>query len=273
MGILSGNVSVIANGTGTPLSTARTWSVNPTVTMASGVASGTKGAPVLTPAISDFTGTVTGYGPQPPILPGSAFSFRGYTGVASPGDGYTGASIAESVTISANPDTADYIEWTMNFAGNGALSRGVEFTETQDASTQTMQTSKALKVEYNSVEIAPVLNWSITLTRVLQPYTNASGVIQRVASLYTATATWAALEADSGAIPTEGLIKAAKFYTDASNYWDFQYGALTTNPATFDIEGGTLSGYTASLEWSTRDDGGTHDGTIVAPDSTVWFAQ
>jgi hypothetical protein len=268
MAVLSGKSAAI-NG----FSTLRNWNVNQTDSESSGFSFNSNPAQFGFAGNKDWNGSAQFYGNEPPVMPGAAISFIGYTGT----NRWTGDAICESITLDCDIEGGGILGGTINFAGNGALAPGAGAAVT-DSTAPAAASSIGCKASWDTgseVDISDVRSWSLTITANNPSYASSTtaGIIKRVFGNWTATASVTLYEASSTAIIAPGTFGVLRLYVNASDAWEFEW-MIQKNPAqTFDQEGAAVTGATYAFNYTGfKDVSGTFTkGSIVRPVSGAWF--
>jgi hypothetical protein len=237
----------------------RNWTISSRADLQAMLASNTDGAPIQVAGNKDWTGSYGAYGHTPEAKPGDTFKFQGVIedttdkGIESAASG----TIVESVEINWDQATAAVIAHTVNFAANGALTRGALSGVTKDSDAPTVFISSGCKVERATPagspsfnELLNVLNVTLNISRENKPYvTSTTGVqTERAKGNLIATVSIAVLCSDFADLPEENDMEYVRLYVDDSTYWDIrgirwgEASDMSVNVETGDLVGATLNG-------------------------------
>jgi hypothetical protein len=282
------NGHVVADAS--PVGCIRTWGVSSSADIKSMVCSASGGGTIRVPGNVDWTGSYTGYGPIPAVLPGASFAFAGaITGTGAAAVGASGNAIVESVTINWDMENAQTINHIVNFGGNGALTLGT-VTVAADDTTPTPYPSKGMNVLLTPYvwgsaagaesPIAKPRNVALTLTTANSTYADGgtSGLVQRVPGNLDATMT-ITCHADSvdgwASFPQVNECYRVRIQTDDTpKYWDISwmiFNALTGMDV--DVETATLVGCSMNAGWTAfwNVSGASTQGGITDPESSAVY--
>lgn len=273
MGVISG-IGGAVDSTGT----VRTWQVSATNDVQSVYASNTKGMPVVQAGNDDWSGSYTAYGHTPAVMPGDGFTF---TGSVDGTNGVTGTAIVDSVEIVINIEGGEKIGHTVNFSGNGDLSKGA--AAATDATSPDTPTSIGTKCEIATPDASPtyseisdVRQMTLTITSENPDYVSSStsGGTRRTAGNLSATVSISVYTDDFDTLPDEGEVVGMKIYVNATEFWDLDWIRVSDiSDMGADIEGAALveatinGSYTGFTTISTT----VTEGSITQPDATEFW--
>lgn len=273
MGVISG-VNGAVDGSGS----VRTWEVTATNDVVNVFNSATKGMAITQPGNDDWSGSYTAHGHTPVRMPGQGFTF---TGSVDGTNGVTGTAIVDSVEIVINIETGEKIGHTVNFSGNGALSKGA--AAATDTSTPDTPTSIGAKVEIATPAAVPswgeledVRTVTITITAENQSYVNSGteGGTRRAVGNLSASLSIDVHTDDPNDLPDEGDVRGVRVFVNATEFWLFDWIVFNSiGPISVDIEGAGIVEATVAGEYTgyTAIGGDTTEGEITNPaDTTFW---
>lgn len=274
MAVLSGIGGVVDGH-----NTIRTWTVTTTADVQSLVASNTKIGTMVLAGNKDWSGSFTGYGHTPAVLPGAGFTF---TGTIDGTNGATGTAIVDSVEIVIDIEAGAPISYTVNFSSNGALSLGA--AAATDVTTPDPPTSIGCQVETGTMVAVPV--WSditdvrtvtITITADNQSYVSSetAGETLRFAGNISATIAISVYEDDFADLPALNAENGLRVYVTATTYWLFDYVVWgEASDLTVDRESAAVVGATLNAIWTAYgdiDSGTITEGNIDQPSTTAFW--
>lgn len=279
MGVASGKFGFV-NGE----STIRNWSLSETMTTHAVYASNTKGAPRRKKGVSDWSGSFLQSVIAPTNMPGDTFNFVGHASPTSGVEGesgfaYSGPAIVESLAVNWDWSTGAPIGQTVNFAGNGALTKtaatGADATDPDvpcaDSNTKIeIVDSDGGSGGSGDDELCGLTSATLNLLAANQAYTNActGGWAKRIAGTIDWNLALNIQEADPSSLSFgRGDYVEIKAYVDIDSFWHLKWGIVRdfTN-FVVDRDTGNIIGFTINVEMSTHDDTPT-EGHIIAPDS------
>ncbi len=219
MGVLSG-----VGGSLDSVAGIGNWSINYKGDPQAYASSGTAGAMARIAGNGDWSGSYRAYGHTPYVMPGEAFSFAGSMDGTN---GASGTAIVDSVEINVDIEGAKPIEHTVNFSGNGALSRTTVSAGLVTALMALPSIGCAVKLgtviavpDYTAV--TEVRNWKLTISNANQAYASSetSGAMKRVAGNLDAQMSWAVYLDDLADLPAENDIVALALWVDDTLSWE-----------------------------------------------------
>ena len=243
------------------------WSIARKKTMANGRASGSTPAPIVIAGNEDWSGRMRCYGKIPPVFPGDALAFVGQTG----GGSVSASAVVGRVRGRFPVKEGGYIAWDIEFAGNGAVTTGS--TSVTDAALPQMYSATPCKVNFAGSDLDGVQAFELELSCELKDYVE-SQVIKRKAGNFDASASIDLVEGDPATALAPGTIDQAKFYVDASTFFDVKYMIATESEQNVPIETGDLVALRIPMMWSGwKDIAGTRTpGYFKKPDTTAWWS-
>lgn len=244
------------------------WTITPNQQMAQAIASNTSAGPHKVGGNKDWMLKGRAYGKVPPVLPGAAVSFIGWTGTG--GNRWTASAVCESVRLNCPIAQGAPLSWDITLGGNGQLSRASGAAVT-DASTPVIVSASPCKVSWGGSDMAKVQGYSFELSVGLKTYADG-GYIKRLSnSIYAASFNVDQLEGDPTLAIVEGDFQVVNFYVDATTYWQFSYGVVEECEQDVPIETGDIVPYRVRGSWSGWKiiTGTSTKGTIIKPDTTV----
>lgn len=301
MAATSGKTGLVSvNGT-SALSTIRNWKLNPTTTLAEGVASNSGGQEFHVAGVTDFSGSFEFYGINPLdlVVPGTAYV--GYFQTSD--DEASGGIIIDSITATCDIEGGGLVSGTANFssigsstavytANNTALTYSASLTSLTNTSTPAAYGGKVGKVAWAPIvggtlqsiaDIPNVRNWTMTLTSQNQAFSSSStgGVMKRVAGVKRGTTM--SLGMYEGAIQTfdvtgtkmiPGTTGKLRLYVTASLYWLFEFATIRSVPFDNNMEAGALTSNTIDFAYTgfAEISGTLTRGTITQPDGNAYWS-
>lgn len=265
MGVRSGTGGAV-NGA----NTVRAWNITETSEIKEYRASNTVGGTGRKATIRDWSGSFTFYGATPSVMPGETFTFSGFPGSGST-NGVTGPAIVDSIEISWNQEDGSILEGTVNFSGNGAMSKAT--VSVTDSSVPNPPCSTSLVLNWGGSEFADVRSMSLTITANNKEYASSStgGWKKRKAGSIDANGSFSFYHDDITAIPDAGDTEILKLYTTDSAFWEIKWAQVADDGVEVDIEGDELNG--GSVNWNLNGFEGGVAGYIKKPDTnTFWPA-
>jgi len=275
MGVVGGKYSVVNN-----IAAMRQWGLTHTSTPTKGVASNTRGGPVRRPGNRDWSGNVQAYGGMPAVLPGEAFAFAGYCGPSdniegNNGDVYSGNAIVDSVAINWNYESGEIISHTINFSGNGALSKSTGI-HTDNTTPSFIGTNELPTATGDGSDICGITSVALTLTSENKQYVNSctSGYNKRLAGNFDAMLAIGVQDTNLDEFLAEiGDSLELSLPINDTEFWLLrwmllkEFSGLTVNRETGDVES-----FTANFELNGFDDV-DGIGVVIAPDETVVWGE
>lgn len=267
------------------VSTVRNWGIEQVSAAQMFVASNTRGGAGRRAGVKDWSGQYSCYGHSPPVMPGEAFSFEGYTAPDDDrwgGDGliYYGPAIVGSVALSLNFESSELFNFQTNFSANGALARKSDIIA--DASTPAVfQPSNARVVLLDPDESVLgsgsgsistgdefcVTQVSITFVSALQDVINSctdSWTERRAGPIdFTGSMTVQDVDPDNFGVEIgDDLI--LRIYVNATQYWEMKWVHIKDfSGVTADRETGAIMSMGINFEMNGFYDG--NDGQIILP--------
>jgi hypothetical protein len=229
--------------------------------------------------IEDWSGSVVGSGPIPPVKPGESFTFSGSEDGTN---GWTGPAKCKEVQININQESGEDISHTITFEGDGLLVPGA-VAAAEDSAVDKPYPSVGLIVKLaaaetagEDTEIADIRSASLTISSVLSAYASSStsGAKKRVVGPWDASVSVSLFVNDPADLPVKGLMYAIKLYVNATQYWLIEYGLCQTiSGVEVDKETGNLIGATIGFDFSSVIMVSTTPtaGSIEAPGTVTWF--
>jgi len=254
------------------------WNVSETPNLQSRGNSSVAGSVITKTGVKDWSGTYEAEGGAPVHMPGETFTF---TGSADGSVGATGPAIVESVTINWDWENDAMLGHSVNFAGNGALTRGV--AAAVDASVTIPTMSSVCDIMTGTLVAVPVwtalehlrtASLTITAANTLQKTSDTAGWTKRNAGPVTANGSISVFT-DSPANPLDpGDENGLKMYVSATAFWQLlwaKWGEMSdirVDTNTGDILGCTLNfQFTAAVLIATV----ATKGSITEPDTNVFW--
>lgn len=226
MGVHSGRYGVV-NG----MATVKDWSINDTMQEAKYVASNTRGATGRKAGVRSWTGAFSGYGGLPPVLPGSLFSFVGYTApdddVSGNGSTYSGSAMVDSIAVNWNWANGALLDWAVNFSGHLALAHSLA-TYT-DVSIPDPEPVCGTLIKYGATTWDNLVSAAFTLSRPSVPYVNSSTIVSSVCwtGRKAGVLDWTLAVTEQGNARESAIEIGAnpvlKLYTTASLFWELTW--------------------------------------------------
>ncbi len=271
MGYLTGEQAAIDGVT-----CLRRFRVRSSAVPAVGYCSASVGGPVVAKGNEDDVGVASAYGGQPTRLPGETFTF---SGADRDGSGITGPAIVTKIEVNAQVEGAELLSHFVWFAQQGSGGSGWTFgsVSVTDSSTPAPASSKALAVKINGSDFN-VRRYKFTLENkpAIMRDSGTGGFTGRAIGNYSGAFELLAWYSDHAALPTRGTFNNLFFETVANGAgWQMDNGYIEHVNPDVHVEGDPpefrAKGNTASITgiWSAY--AGTVQGTVVAPDSTIWF--
>lgn len=278
-------------GTVDGASTIRNWSIVDTLTLADAVASNTKFGHARRRGIHDWTGSFSGFGHTPPVMPGQSISFIGYTApdddVSGVGLRYSGDALVESIAITWNWSAGEIISWVANFGGDGVLTTTAAGAEVIDASTPTLPEVPGTKIEYldgeDDPQIDPFIEWTdlvqatLTLQYANPTYVNSSTIFsgevwtRRKKGIFDWNLSVQEQNTDRARF-AKGDNLYLRLYVPGGTFWDLAWGRVREfTGLTVDRESGAIMAQTVNLDMNGFLDSDGSAGFVTKPDTTdLW---
>lgn len=241
-------------------------------------ASNTRNGQFVKAGIEDWSGSFSGFGGLPTVLPGETFTFEGYT---APGTGvfgndgkvYTGSAIVSSASINWQWQPSQSLSWTVNFeAASGTLAESDDAFDDTTLELPDKMCNLVIDVGASAAEVA----WADVVSAVL----NITSENQVVVNSSTSCAT----NRDPGAISwnlavtdqqqTQGYAKGAdhriRIFTNATLFWLMEWAHLQSYTGlVVDRQGGGIIQKTANFVMQGSD--GTTIGALAKPGGTNFW--
>ncbi len=207
--------------------TVRSWSVTTLKQLVPYHASNTQQGTGRIAGNGDWSGSYSGLGHTPAIFPGDTFTFTGSIDAVL---GVTGAARVESIEIVIDIEGGNPIEYTVNFASNGALTRGAAVAT--DVSVPNPPSSIGTKVQLGTLvttpvytELSDVRTVTLTFTKALPEYASSgtAGETKRVDANLDLTVSIAVYTEDFASLPAEGSEHLMRVYVDATTFWALKW--------------------------------------------------
>lgn len=261
MGAHSGVFGVVDSS-----STVKNWTITDTSSPQAYKASNTKQGTGRVKGVREWSGTYMGLGHTPPVLPGAAFSFAGYTAPdddvsGNNGTVYSGTARVSQVVINWNFESGEPINWSTTFVGHLALAVA-SAAPYSDASAPTVFSpfdcvTPAFGDDVGALTpITDVTSISLTITNDVKEYVNSSTIIAgkawkgRTAGSTDWTASINIQNTSRGiAVPAVQGDKKYRFYVGATQYWELFWGHLKeVSGISVDRDAGNIVAATLNLE-------------------------
>lgn len=184
MSVIGGYNGNIWHGS-TELGCVGRWSLQHTSQLGEYVCSASRGAKLRVSGNKDWTGSYEALGYQPAIMPGDAFTFEG--SIDGEDVGASGTAIVDSVSITADRESAAPIIHVVNFSANSELA--LSCSGASVALVPIPYPSSDTKIEvaegptYASfADVPDVRSWTLTISRANPAYVSSGlpGQTQRV---------------------------------------------------------------------------------------------
>lgn len=256
MSVLTGTFGIVDN-----ISSVRQFTINQARTTQTYRASNTDGATGRSSGIFGWNGSYTAYGVDPQVMPRDTTVFSGYL---SPDSGVfggvgtvaTGSVLVDSVAITWNWETGEYMSHVVNFQGLGALTFNEAAVALADSTSlpvvDVCPTQIGILPAVGGVEavLSDVTSATLTISAANQKYVSSStnctenavkGSIDWTLSINRLSTTFSDV--------VSGTDYRIKIYEGVTDHWHLEWGIFKdyTNIVT-DIEGATLIGYTMNFE-------------------------
>lgn len=283
--IASGYLAQASINTGSgavAVSSLHNWSLTENNAIQTAVASNTANIELNIAGNYDWTGEAQFYGYEPPVLPGTTFTFLGCTdGTANTAwtSGSSGA-ICTEVTIDADHESGTPFKGTIRFA-QAAVGLSTTTGTISDSSLPEVWSPASRKIIWgvspSTPADVPVRGWSITLRNQCPTYvdTDTGGKVFRKAGNKSASGTIKLYEAAPASVLRAGACEGAKFYVTNSTYWHMDYLRLGESTQAVNRETGEIVGVDHSWQFTgfkyisstyTR-------GRLVTPGTTAYSTQ
>lgn len=257
---------------GVPCTTS--WSVSQVAAIQAYAASCTDGGTGVVEGNINWTGTMAGLGPNPPVIPGQEFTFRGIAD-ATIGSviAIEGTVLIENVSIQFPVQGGGPIVWTATFGAQGLMTSSV--TGAADNTSQLAVSAKDAEVEIDPATTAQIIEnvQSIALAFSASSVTYVNdGVTYRKSGNLSANLSFDVLNGDlfvAGYQPNER--HEVHVNIGDGTFWEIDevvFGGLSN----FNVNVATraIVGYSVSGQWSAVTDADLK-GKLTMPDGTVWF--
>ena len=284
MGVLSGKFGAV-NG----VSTVSNWTITDTMTLTEGTASNTLGGKARRKGIHDWSGSFSGMGGIPPVLPSNFFTFAGYTapdnGVSGTGLVYTAPAIVESVTINWNWESGEIINWTVNMASDGpAVGAAGDIT---DLSVPDLPETCGTKIGYidgdtgngtgADTEWINLLSATLNISAANPTFVNSSTIFggQCWTRRRAGVIDWnvSVTEQDNDRTKFDkGDDLFLRLYINATQYWNLAFAKLREfTGLTVDRQSGAILSQTLNFDMNSNRDTDGNTGFVVRPSGfTYW---
>jgi hypothetical protein len=281
MGLHSGKWAAV-NG----ISTNRQWTLNETQNPAKGIASNTGFAPKRSRGVSSWSGSYMAYGATPACMPGTLFGFVGYSApdddTSGNGQRFEGNALVDSIAITWNYGSGEYLGHVVNFSGHLALNTTVGAMPA-DASAPDMPPVALTKIQSGApvaptyADIPNIVTATLTITSANQSFVNSStivdGVIWTGRKAGTVDWTLALSQQDNLRVSAPfntGDNLSLKLFSDASLFWLLQWGHVREfTGVEANRETGAIVARTINIDMTALNT--TALGTITEPNGTVWW--
>lgn len=281
---VSGKFGVV-NG----ISTVRNWAINDTMAAQQYVASNTLFGNGRVNGLEEWNGSYDCYGALPPVMPGEALSFIGYTGPTngSTGNGlrYGGSALVESVQITWNWSAAEIINAVTNFKGHLALTPA-DGAEIYDVTIPTVPSPIGTRIDYSVdgntwTELTDLSQAQLTFNCALQEYANSSTAIGgrlwkgQLSGPLDWTLAITQQSVDRAAI-AKGDSLQFRLYTSTTEYYELKWGKVTEfSGITVDRQTGAIIQQTINVGMNGFDvDAGSYaasTGHVLLPGGAQWW--
>lgn len=284
MGVITGILATVAKDAAS-YHNMRKWSIQVDDEIQAYVSSATKAGHGRTLGNIDWSGSVSGYGHTPPVLPGQTFVFHGsLDGVK----GVSGTAMAGDVEIVWDIENGRIIEHTVQFGANGVLTLGAEAgvadTTVPDPPTSRGTILKLTPVNVGSpveVTLPEVRTMRLKLMRSNQPYLSSSlaGQKRRAKGNFDAELTVTVYTDDLSTLPQPNDVRECKLYVDATTFWHLKWMRFgNLGGVDVDREGAGLIGATLNAGMTGYTNVGAPPGTptegfIKTPATAFWWPE
>ncbi|MDD5477998.1 MAG: hypothetical protein PHG87_07390 [Candidatus Omnitrophica bacterium] len=255
------------------------WTVELSNEVKSWLASNSKRAPGYLPGNFDWSGSYEAWGYQPLKMPTNEFTF---TGSVDGAKGVSGDVVVDSVEITIGVEAADIIKHTVEFSGNGALTKA-DISAISDVESPEAFTSLGLKAYLGDIaesplysELSDVRTVTLRFTADNKEYNSSgtSGYTKRLAGNIGGEVTISVYADSLDDLPDEGDLAALKVMVTDTLFWELKWiifasiGDFAADVETGDLIGAELSGNFSGLAF---DGSSWLEGEIVRPDSSIWW--
>jgi len=250
MGVISGRAGAV-NG----VSTMRTWTISTSADVQAAVASNTKHGTVVIDGNTDWSGNYTAYGHTPAKLPGETFAG---TFSLDETNGLAGSAIVDSVTIVVDIFAGAIIQHTVNFSGNGAVTRGA--AAATDVTIPDPPTSIGCKLEIGTMvgtavwtAVTDVRTMTLVLTSSNQAYVSSdtAGATKRLEGNLSGTFAATVYTDDPSDLPEENDVYRVRMYVTPTLFWLLEFVEFAGQADLgADVEGATIVGANLTGQWT-----------------------
>lgn len=256
------------------------WQASAAAALQEYAASCTGGGVGVTDGNKDWTGSASGIGYQPALLPdGVDYAFLGV--VDNDGGGkldLNGTILVSQMQLDIPIAAGGPITWSTQWAARGAMIGGTvgaadaTFAEAPSAKLATIGMSPTFVGSYT--EIPEVQSISLTLTRTLQTYVSA-GFIDRVAGNLSSTISFEVLDRDIfNALYDLNIFNVVELTVAPGKTWNLPMKWGGKSNLNVDVSTRSPVGYTVNGQWSAvvpiaMD--ANSEGWIKMPDDTYFF--
>jgi hypothetical protein len=241
------------------------WSLTEAIAQTRYGASCIPGAMNMPKGVVNWTGNMTGIGSYPEdVLPVvTPLTFKGVTNNdAGEGDllSVDGSILFEQLTLTANKETGEAINWEATFGMNGIPTESTTGAADATIANPDFSTDADVRIGGVTIETASVAlkKWTLILRRPHATYVKGSSLYRKIGNL----------EADiSFDISSPKLFNAAwvsntlavvRLYTSATAYWELskiRWGARSGFSVTRKANAPPVIGYTVNGAWNAADAG------------------
>lgn len=289
MSVISGKSGKLSLDNGSnQIGGVRNWKINRTASNPAGTPANAGAMQVVLPnQVTDWTMSAEFYGRELPCLPGTGYTFYGYTGA----DVASGSVLCESVTINCDIEAGGIISGTASFGANGALTLATGSAPTLGTgSTLTMFGGNGCKAAWQPIvagtagsiaDIPGVRSWTLTISNRLNPYVEAStaGVTKRTAGVFSASGSFSMYQGDLAYFSTTATRMLAgdygvlRLYVSSTLFFGLSYAVIGANDASVEIESGANNAVNIPFVYSgwANISGTMTQGALVRPDTTNFW--
>ena len=273
MGAFSGKF-----GTVNTVPAVRQWQISDTITLPEYVASNTLRGKGRKSGISDWSGSYQAYGGQPAVMPGTSFSFAGYTApenetLAGTGVVKSGTAVVSSVAIVWDFAANNVISHTVNFEGNSALSSNPAGSPYDDAADPVVYTPGECPaiVDEDTDEVTHVTTATLTISSSNPSYANSSTSQGQRRKSGIIDFTLSITREDSTFFYSKGADVELNLYVTPTLFWVLKwakvqdYTNFVINPETGAIISHTMNFAMNGFKV------GTGPGNIILPDTNLYW--
>ena len=258
------------------------WSINDNQQLAAVIDSSTDVATNRVAGIKSWDGSFGQNLGQPSVLPGTFFTFTGFT---APDDGlptgtgtvYTGNALCSQAVMNWDWAGGNVLTAELTFLGNLGLT--LSTANHADATVSNPLSICGTKIEFSSngtdwTELLNISTASLTLSVATSDYVNSSTSCNTGRKSgpkdWTAAIVLDETKRDTADVPAKGTLLEWKFYVDGSNSWRFKWGRVRDfTGIVVDRQSGNIVQQTMNVDMAVSD--GTSLGYVQAPDgSTNW---